>query len=49
MRHEKEPKKVKFRPSPTTVVRFVDKKRGISKDVPMNRAERRRRKIKEME
>jgi len=37
---------MKFTPSPTKIVRFVDKDGKVVREVPMNRKERRRRKIK---
>jgi len=36
---------MKFTPSPTKIVRFVDKEGNVVKEVPMNRARRRKLKI----
>lgn len=37
---------MKFTPSPTKIVRFLDKDKKVVRELPMNRAERRRLKIK---
>jgi len=37
---------MKFTPSPTKIVCFIDKKGKVIKEVPMNRAERRKLKIR---
>lgn len=37
---------MKFTPSPTKIVRFVDRFGKVVKEVPMNRRERRKRGIK---
>lgn len=37
---------MKFTPSPTKIVRFIDKDGKVVKEVPMNRRERRKRGIK---
>jgi len=36
---------MKFTPSPTKIVRVIDKEGDVIKEVPMNRAQRRRLKI----